>query len=237
MFLIQLQGTDKGRLQLCQKVQRAAQEGNVAPDGLAAGKAADGLIDHGLEDGSRQVFPGGAVVDQGLYIGFGENAASGRNGIKRAVALCILVQTGGVRLKKGSHLVNKRTCAAGTDTVHTLFDIAVFEVDDLCVFAAQFDGDVRLGSDLLKSGGDSYDFLYEGDLKVIGQGQAAGAGDHGMNSDIAQLFLRFGQQVVECFPDIRMMPPVIREHKRMGGIQNGDLDSCRTYINSKCIIC
>ena len=55
VLLIQLQGADKGFLQLRQEMQRAAQEGHVPADGLAAGQAADGLVDHRLENGGGQI--------------------------------------------------------------------------------------------------------------------------------------------------------------------------------------
>ena len=45
----ELQGADKGFFQLRQKMQGAAQKCHTPPDGLAAGKAGDGLIDHGLK--------------------------------------------------------------------------------------------------------------------------------------------------------------------------------------------
>ena len=68
MFLIQLQGSDKGSLQLGQEVERAAKKSDMSPDGLATGQAADGLVDDGLEDGGGQVFPCGSIVDQRLNI-------------------------------------------------------------------------------------------------------------------------------------------------------------------------
>ena len=76
------QRADKGLFQLRQKVQRAAQKGHAAPDGLAAGKAGNGLIHHRLKDGGRQIGPGGALVDKRLNIGLGEHAAAGGNGVQ-----------------------------------------------------------------------------------------------------------------------------------------------------------
>ncbi len=64
------------------------------------------------------------------------------------ILFCIFVQTGGIRLEKGSHLVDKRTCTAGTDSVHALFHIAAFKINDFGVFAAQFNGNVRFGRKL-----------------------------------------------------------------------------------------
>jgi len=44
-------------------VQRTAEKCDMSADGLTAGKAADGLIDNCLENGSRKVFFGRAVID------------------------------------------------------------------------------------------------------------------------------------------------------------------------------
>ncbi len=91
MFLIQLQGTDKSGFHFREEMQGAAQKGHMAPDRLSAGKSADGLVDHGLEDGRRQILLCGSVVNQGLDVGFGEHAASGGNGVKGTVILRIFV--------------------------------------------------------------------------------------------------------------------------------------------------
>lgn len=53
----------------------------MAADGLAAGKAADGLIDYRLENRGGQILAGCAFVDQGLDVGLGKYAASCRDGI------------------------------------------------------------------------------------------------------------------------------------------------------------
>ena len=71
----------KASPKLRQEVKRASQEGHMAPDRLAAGQTADGLVDYCLEDGGGQVFLGGALVDQGLDVGFGEHAAAGGDGV------------------------------------------------------------------------------------------------------------------------------------------------------------
>ncbi len=134
-------------------MERSAEESDVAADRLAAGKSADGLVDYCLEDRSRQILLGGALVDQGLNVGLGKNAAACGNRIKRSVVLGVLVETGCVCLQQGRHLVDERTCAAGADTVHALFHIPVLKVDDLGVFPAQFNSYIRLGRDLFERGG------------------------------------------------------------------------------------
>ena len=97
-FLRQMQGADKGGLQLRQEVQRPAQKGHGAPDGLAAGKAGDGLVHHRLKNGGSQIGLGGTLVDQGLDIRLGKHAAPGGDGIDLLVLLCRLVEAGGIGL-------------------------------------------------------------------------------------------------------------------------------------------
>lgn len=46
----QVQRADEGLFELRQEVKRAAEEGDAAADGLAAGKAGDGLVDDGLKN-------------------------------------------------------------------------------------------------------------------------------------------------------------------------------------------
>ncbi|GFI12354.1 hypothetical protein IMSAGC007_04837 [Lachnospiraceae bacterium] len=68
VFLVQLQGADKGSLKLREKMKRAAQKCHMAPDRFAAGQAADSLVDHGLKNRSGQVFFCRSLVDQWLDI-------------------------------------------------------------------------------------------------------------------------------------------------------------------------
>ena len=63
MILIQFQSPDKGLFQFRQEMQRTAQKGHMAPDGLTACQSGNGLIDHCLENGSRQIFFGCPLID------------------------------------------------------------------------------------------------------------------------------------------------------------------------------
>src|SRR5699024_7932726 len=112
----------------------------MSPDRLAAGQAADSLVYHSLENRGSQIFLGSAVVDQRLDISFRENSASGGNGIKGLIVFCVFIKTGSVCLQKRRHLVDVGTCAAGADTVHTLFYVASFKIDDLGVLASKLNG-------------------------------------------------------------------------------------------------
>ncbi len=55
-----------------------AEERHMSTDRLAAGKTADGLVDNRLKDGGGKIFFRGALIDEGLDIGFGEHAAARR---------------------------------------------------------------------------------------------------------------------------------------------------------------
>ena len=79
VLLIQLQSTDKAFTQLREKVKRSSQECHMAADRFTTGQAADGLVDHCLENGGRQVFFSGAFVDQRLNIRLCKYAAAGSN--------------------------------------------------------------------------------------------------------------------------------------------------------------
>ena len=87
----QVKGADKGLSQLRKEMKGSSQEGHVAPDGLAAGKAADGLIDHRLENGGGQILPGSSFVNQGLDVRLGEHAAAGGDGVDGLVIFGVLV--------------------------------------------------------------------------------------------------------------------------------------------------
>ena len=142
-LLRQLQRADKSFFQLRKEVQRPAEKGDAAADRLAAGEAGDRLVDDRLKDRRREVRLCGALIDQGLDIRLGENAAPGRNRIDLPVIRRGGVQSGCIRLQQGSHLVDKCACPASADPVHPFFEPAG-EIYDLRVLAAKLDGDVRL---------------------------------------------------------------------------------------------
>ena len=173
-FLRQAQGADEGCAQLRQEVQRPAQKGHMPANGLAAGQAGDGLVDHRLEDGGGQILPGGALVDQRLDIALGKHAAPGGNGVNFLVAGGKIVQPGSVGFEQGGHLVDEGPRAAGADAVHALLHAAA-EIKDFRVLTAQLDGHVRLGGFRLEGGGHCHHLLNKGNAQRVGQGQRAGA--------------------------------------------------------------
>ena len=191
MLIIQLQGADKRSLQFGKEMKRSAEEGDMTADRFTAGQTTDGLVDDCLENRSRKVLLGSPLVDQGLDIGFGENAAAGGNGIKCFVIFCIFIQAGSVCLKERSHLVNEGAGTSGTDAVHTLFDISAFKINDLRILSAELDGDICLWCIMLQGSGYGNNLLNKRNTQVFGQGQSAGTGDHGMDGQFPQGIMGF----------------------------------------------
>ena len=147
----------------------------MAADGLAAGKARNGLVDDRLEDRGGEVGLRRALVDEGLNVRLGEHAAARGDGVDLLIVRGLAVKARGVGLQKGGHLVDERARAAGADAVHALLEPAL-EVDDLGVLAAELDGDVYLRGGALKRLCHGHDLLYEGDAERLGKVDRAGAG-------------------------------------------------------------
>ena len=68
VLLVQAERLVEAVAQLGEVLQRAAEEGHVAADGMATGKTGDGLVGHGLEDGGSHVGRGGTLVEQRLDV-------------------------------------------------------------------------------------------------------------------------------------------------------------------------
>ncbi len=87
-----------------------------------------------------------------------------------------LVQSARVGVEQCRHLVDERARAAGTGSIHALFD-AVVEVDDLGVFAAELDDHVGLGNKGFHGGFARDDFLHEFNAEPLREQKAARTGD------------------------------------------------------------
>ena len=235
LVTMQVQGADKGIPQLRHEVQRTAQEGHVAPDGLSLGQTGDGLIHHRLENGGCQILPGSALVDERLNVGFGKYAAAGGDGINHLVVLCQLVETGGIRIQKRCHLVDEGAGTAGADAVHPLVDAAP-EINDFGVLTAQLDGYVGVRTIVLQGCGHCHNLLTEESPHMCGQGQAAGAGDDGCQAQFPQLFPRLCEKISQGLLDVCKMSFVIGKENLFVNIQNGDFHGGRTDVNSKSVL-
>ena len=235
MFLIQLQCTDKCLFQLGEEMKRSSQKGHMAADRLTAGQTADGLVDHCLENGRRQILLGRTVVDQGLNIRLGKYAAAGRDGIKRLVILRVFVQSGRIGLQKRSHLIDEGAGSSGTDAVHPLLHISIFKIDDLRILTAELDRHIRFRRQLLQGGGYGNHLLHEGYAQMVRKGQTAGTCDHGMQGQISKLLQALLKKLGQGFLYICKMPFIIGKKDVMRFIQDGDLYRGGTDVDSKTV--
>ena len=144
----------------------------------------------------------------------------------------IFVETGGVRLEQGSHLVDEGSGSAGADAVHALLDGAVFEIDNLGVLTAKLDRDIGLRRNLLQCGGDSDHFLREGHADAVCERKSARAGDDRVHRDIAARVEGLRNEVAQGRLDIRVVTLVIGEEKVMVRVQKSDLDRGGANIDS-----
>ena len=79
----------------------------MAADGLAAGKARNGLVDDRLEDRGGKVGLRRTLVDEGLDVRLGEHAAARGDGVDLLIVRGLAVETRGIGLQEGGHLVDK----------------------------------------------------------------------------------------------------------------------------------
>ena len=177
VLIIQIQCTDKCLAQFGEKMQRSAKECNVSANRFTACKTTDSLVDNCLENGGSQIFSCSTVIDEWLDIRLCKYTAASGDGVHGFVIFCIFVKTGSVCLKKRCHLVNKRTCTTGTDTIHTLLNIPAFKINDFSIFTAELNSYIGLRSVVLKSRGYGYDFLNERYPQMLGKCQSARSSD------------------------------------------------------------
>ena len=236
MLLIQLQRADKSLPQLGEEVERSAQESHMPADRFAAGQAADSLVDHSLEDRNRKILLRSAFIDQRLDIRLGKHTAAGRDGVDRLVIFGVLIQPCRIRLQQRRHLVDKRTRAAGTDSVHTLFYTAAVKVNDLGILTAQFDRNIRLRSKVLQRRGDRDHLLYKRYSQMSCQSQSPGARDHRDHFPVADLFDGAPDQHAQGLLNIRIMTFVVRKKKLLLWIKDSNFDCGRSDVNTKCIL-
>ncbi len=92
----QIQGADKCRAQLREKMKRTAEKCNIAADRLAACQTADGLVDNRLENGGGQILFCCAFVDDG-YPSWRKRRSAPRSD-RLPCNFRVLIKTGCVRL-------------------------------------------------------------------------------------------------------------------------------------------
>ena len=213
----------------------ASEKGDVSADRLAAGKAGDRLDDDCLENRRGQILSCRAFIDQRLDVRLCENAAARRNRVKRMILLGVLVESLRVRLQKGGHLVDKRTGAAGTGSVHTLLYIAVFKIDYLGVLTAKFNCNVCFRRQCLDCLRFSYDLLHKRDAQMISERKPPGARDDRIEQYVAQPVMSVRKELLQSLPDFRVMSFIIAEEKIPVSVKYCYFYRGRTHVYSESV--
>ena len=147
--------------------QRAAQIQDIALDGASLRKAGDGLVDDCLIDRRCDIPRLRALIDEGLDVAFGKNAAAAGDRVGAGGALGGLVHLIGTHLQQGGHLVNEGAGAAGTAAVHAHLG-AVGQKEDLCILAAQLNDAVGARCQAVGSHAGGKDLLHKGHPAAVG---------------------------------------------------------------------
>ena len=125
----------------------------------------------------------------------------------------VFIKTWCIGLEQRCHLVNEGTGTAGTDAIHTLLYISVFEIDDLGILASKLDSNIRLWCQLLQGSGYGDNLLYKRYFQMIGKCQSAGTCDNRAECKFTELILCFLKKIRKCFLDICKMSLIIGEDK------------------------
>ena len=232
MLVVEVERHAEALAQLGEVLQGAAQEGDMAANGTAACQAGNGLRHDRLKDGGSHVLGLGTLVEQGLHVGLGEDAAAAGDGVDDGGTLGHLVEAGGVGVQQARHLVDEGTRAASARAVHALLD-AVVEVNDLCVLAAQLDDDVSLGLEGLnrRLGGD--DLLHELKTQPLRQEQAARTGDGNLEARVTKDLARSAEERLHRGAHVGMMALVAGIDKLCVLIEHGKLHRGGAHIDAQ----
>ena len=231
VFGIQMQRLHEPLAQTGQEVERTAQEHDGARQLPALGQAGDGLIDHGLEDGGSHVFLSSALVQNGLDVALGKDAAAGGDGVDLLVLERQLVQLVHRDVEQGGHLVDEGPGAAGAGAVHALFQ-GVAEEDDLGVLAAQLDDGIGLGDELTHGGGGGVDLLHEVQVRGLGHAQAGRAGDGELDLLPAEHPAQPLQGLAGALAGLGIVPLIGAEEQFILFIQHHDLHGGGADVDS-----
>ena len=231
LIVLEPDGLDEPLSQFGQERQRSAQERDMPLDAVPAGQTADGLVDDRLEDRRRQVLHGRAFVDQRLNIGLREHAAARRDRIDQFIILGSFIQTTRIGVEEDRHLVDERTCTAGTGTVHALLDGLSVE-GDLRVLTAQLDGDIRLGDQRLDSLAARDDLLLEVHIHQVGERQTAAAGDDRAQRKIPHLLFHLDDEFLDFVKYVGHVPLVLAVDDLIFVVQYDQLDCGRTDVDA-----
>ncbi len=173
---LNFEGVVEACAQLRQKSQRAAQVKDFSFDGAALCKARDGLVGHRGEDAGADVGLAGALVQQGLHVGFCKHAAPGGDGVDLLVLCGEAVHLVQRDVQQSCHLVDEGARAAGAGAVHAHLHPAGKE-QDFGVFAPQLNHGVRPRKQAAHRDVRGVDFLHERQAAGLGNPHSRRAGN------------------------------------------------------------
>ena len=190
--------------------QRTAQIEDIALNGASLCQTGDGLVDHGLVDAGRDVLGLCALIDEGLHVALGENAAAGCDGVSTGGLFGRLVHLIGTHLEQRRHLVDESARAAGAAAVHPDFG-AVGQEQDLCILTAQLDDAVCRRDKLFDRHTGGEHLLHERHAAAVGQAHAGGAGDAEQRFPAMQLLcVDAAQQLLRLFQNVAVVALIRR---------------------------
>ena len=232
VLVVQVKRDVEATTQLREVLQRAAEKRDVTADRVTTGQARNGLVCNGLEDGSGDVGRSGTLIEQRLNVGLSKNATARCNWVDLLDVFCQLVEAGCVGLEERRHLVDKRTSTTCAGTIHALLN-AVVKVDNLCILAAQLNGNVGLRDQRLNSALGSDNLLDKLQVKPLCQEHSAGTGDCGVHGCLANMLLSFNKQGARGCANVGVVTLVVCVNQRAVLVDDGQLYGCGTNVDAQ----
>ena len=213
--------------------QGSALEHHGAGDLQPLGQAADGLFGDGVEGRQGQVRLGHPLVEQGLNVGFGVDAAPAGDIIDTAALFRQGVELLHRDLEQRGNLVDEGAGAAGAAAVHPHVGHGAgtggrvgLEKDHLGVLAAQLDGAAHLLVAAAQSGGVGRHLLGEGQVQRFGDGLGTRTGQADPEGLAGKMFCQRIQHTQDAVHLVGVMTLVFRvedfaavrrQHGHLGG--------------------
>ena len=181
---------DKARVER----ERAALEDDGRRDVGALGQAADGLLGDGVEERPGDVLLRHALVEQGLDVGLGVDAAAPGDVVQGARALGQAVELLDRHAQQRGDLVHQGAGAARARAVHAHVGdrgrarlLVGTEEDHLRVLPAQLDGGARGGVEGLQRERVGHDLLDVGQAQGVRDGARSRAGERGAHAGVGEV--------------------------------------------------
>ena len=231
MVGIQVKGLHKAGTQSLEEVKGAAQKDQLACELPALGEATHGLIHHSLKNGGGDVLLSPALIQDGLHIALGEDAAAGSNGINFFMPQGERVQLAGGHIQQGGHLIDKRAGSTGTRAVHPFLQ-GIPEEDDFGVLAPQLNDGVGVWDEGSDSGGGGVNLLNKSNPARFGNAQPRGTGNQKPYLLTIQHVANGLQRLTGAFAGFGVMALIRTKKQLILSIQNDHLHGGRSNVNS-----